>query len=766
MKRPILHYLLLFFCLLSTVQAQYPQTPFPQTNGVIHTAVINGTTLYIGGNFTLVGGQARNNVASINLSTGNVNTWNPNANGTVYTITVQGAAAYLGGDFTTINGTSRSRLASVNATTGNLNTWNPGASGTVRAIAVKGTTVYVGGSFATTGGQPRNNLAALTTTNNNAQAWDPNANGAVTGLMLSGNALYVVGEFTTIGGSPRGYGAEVNTAGNTLTAWNPNADGPIRAIVPGAGQILYVGGLFNNIGGVGRSHLAALDSSSGAAESWNPGTNGEVRGLAAFGSTLYMVGAFTTVAGKVRQCVAAVNLTNGELDPWGPAVDNTVNTLAVNVNNVVIGGLFNMVAGQTTTNLAALPPVTCVPSPPNGLNDVTRCNHGPVTFSANAVGGNLVVEWSTDGILYGYPGATSPEYQLGVGNVLNIWARVRNTVTGCASEPVTAKGIAQVCSELPAITFSGSSPAGMTDGLPNVAKFRGQQDVLYVAGEGCLYVADAFNHSIRKVSATGVVTTIAGNGIRGNVNGPQASARFNMPSGLAMDVNNNTLYIADKNNHCIRRINFTTGQVETVAGSGSGFADGVGTAAKLRYPTSITFLNGYLYIADNGNHAIRCLNLGTLQLTTLAGNGTAGYAEGIGAAAQFSSPWTVRTNGTVLYVTDSDNHCIRQVQLSGQTSTLAGNGSSGLVNGTLDKVRFNKPMGLWVEGSTLYITDHNNRCVRAIIAGQASTVSGNGQPGTKVGTTSQYVSPVSVCTNGTGKIYVSDGALHQIREVE
>jgi len=178
-----------------------------------------------------------------------------------------------------------------------------------------------------------------------------------------------------------------------------------------------------------------------------------------------------------------------------------------------------------------------------------------------------------------------------------------------------------------------------------------------------LYVADFYNYLIRKiVISTGVVTTVAGTGSGGASNGTGTSASFNYPSGITTDGTN--LYVADYCNHLIRKIVISTGVVTTLAGTGSsGSANGTGTSASFNRPRGITTDGTNLYVADFNNHLIRKIVISTGAVTTLAGTGSSGSANGTGTSASFYNPRGITTDGTNLYVADTSNHLIRKIVL-------------------------------------------------------------------------------------------------------
>jgi sugar lactone lactonase YvrE len=237
-----------------------------------------------------------------------------------------------------------------------------------------------------------------------------------------------------------------------------------------------------------------------------------------------------------------------------------------------------------------------------------------------------------------------------------------------------------------------------------------------VDGAGNVYVADTLNHTLRKVSSLGAVSTLAGStGTAGSVDGVGSAARFNRLQGLAIDGGNN-LYVADTNNHTIRKVALSTGAVAGLAGN-SGSMDGAGSVARFTFPTGVAIDSaGTLYVADTENHTIRTIPPSGL-VSTLAGlAGSPGSADGTGGAARFDSPTDVAVDlsGNV-YVADTDNFTIRKVVPStGSVSTLAGlAGVSGSTDGSGSAVRFFGPTGIAVDTSgSLYVADTNNHTVR------------------------------------------------------
>jgi len=208
--------------------------------------------------------------------------------------------------------------------------------------------------------------------------------------------------------------------------------------------------------------------------------------------------------------------------------------------------------------------------------------------------------------------------------------------------------------------MAGSS--GSANGTGSAARFNTPYGVA-VDSAGNVYVADNGNHTIRKVSAAGVVTTLAGlAGSGGSADGTGSAARFSLPNGVAVDSAGN-VYVADFNNHTIRKVT-PAGVVTTLAGRAGSFgsADGTGGAARFIFPTDVAVDSaGNVYVADTGNYAIRKVTAAGV-VTTLAGNaGVSGSADGAGSVARFYRPSDVVVdNAGNLYVADSGNNTIRK----------------------------------------------------------------------------------------------------------
>ena len=255
--------------------------------------------------------------------------------------------------------------------------------------------------------------------------------------------------------------------------------------------------------------------------------------------------------------------------------------------------------------------------------------------------------------------------------------------------------------------------------------------------QGNLYVADTLNHVIRKISSAGAVTTLAGSpGTSGSVNGVGGNAQFSSPYGVAVDSAGN-VYVADAGNNTLRKIT-PGGSVSTFAGrdgSNAGNLDGNGADARFNSPSGVTIDRaGNVYVADTNNHTIRKISsAGTV--TTLAGAaGSKGSSDGIGLKARFNGPTGIAVDsaGTV-FVADTVNGTIRRITAAGVVSTIAGlAGSSGAVDGTGNAVRFSTPYGVAIDSAgNIFIADSGNNTVRKGVVSSAGTVTIQTQPKTQ-----------------------------------
>ena len=299
-----------------------------------------------------------------------------------------------------------------------------------------------------------------------------------------------------------------------------------------------------------------------------------------------------------------------------------------------------------------------------------------------------------------------------------------------------------------------------------------------------------------QLNIAGTVTTFAGpnnaaciaNGGScpiGSIDAIGTAARFRGPWGITTDGLN--LFVADNNGNTIRKIVIATGQVTTLVGTATtigGFNDGIGAAAQFNLPTGATTDGTNLFIADSGNHTIRKVVISTGQVTTFAGPDNAtcqanaavcpsGTTDGAASVARFNKPSGITMDGTNLYVTDLGNNTIRKIVIAtGQVSTLAG--TTGLAfGGSADGIgtgaQFFKPYGLVTDGTNLYVADTGNHTIRQIVIATQLVSTIAGSPGlfgaiNGTGSAARFNNPSYVTTDGTN-LYVADSVNYIIRKL-
>ncbi|MBI4625811.1 MAG: hypothetical protein HY736_21645, partial [Verrucomicrobia bacterium] len=325
-------------------------------------------------------------------------------------------------------------------------------------------------------------------------------------------------------------------------------------------------------------------------------------------------------------------------------------------------------------------------------------------------------------------------------------------------------------------TLAGAAGSvGSADGIGSAARFTGPSGVA-VDGSGNVFVADPGNGTVRRVTAAGNVTTVAGTpGLFGGQDGTGGAARFKGLSGIAVDRSGN-LFVADQDNGTIRRIT-AAGLVTTLAGTagGRGSADGIGSAAQFNFPSSVAVdASGNLFVADKGNSAIRRITADGV-VTTFAGTaGSSGSADGSGSAARFSFPNHVAADaGGNLFVADRGNSTIRKITAAGVVTTLAGTpGSNGSTDGSGGGARFNFPTSVAVDaGGNVFVADPNNSTIRKITAaGVVTTLAGLAGPsgiGSADGTggAARFNFPNGVAVDGSGNVFVADSGNNMIRRI-
>ena len=317
-------------------------------------------------------------------------------------------------------------------------------------------------------------------------------------------------------------------------------------------------------------------------------------------------------------------------------------------------------------------------------------------------------------------------------------------------------------------TLAGSGSPAYGDGVGVSASFAVPWGIA-VDSNGTVYVADRANQRIRKITASGSVTTLAGFGTISFSDGFGTAAQFNSPYGVGVDING-TVYVVEYDNNRVRKIS-PSGNVTTLAGSGNAaYADGVGALAFFQNPQGVAVdLNGTVYVADTNNFRIRKVSpLG--NVTTYAGKGDIGVTDGNGVDASFGCPVAIAVDSDgCLYVVEQSYHKIRKINSSRSVTTIAGSGIGTYADGVGIAASFRDPTGIAVDSyGWLYIADRDNSRIRTISPlGNVTTLAGSGDLSYAdgVGTAASFVSPLGVAVDSTGTVYVSDEQNHRIRKI-
>ena len=265
-------------------------------------------------------------------------------------------------------------------------------------------------------------------------------------------------------------------------------------------------------------------------------------------------------------------------------------------------------------------------------------------------------------------------------------------------------------------TIAGSPGiSGYLNGVGTAARFN-QPGGICLDDIGNIYVTDNFNNRIRKIDTTGNVTTIVGSGAQGYVDSTGLNAVLNVPRDICIDSSYDFIYFVDRNN-VIRKLELNNSRVTTFAGDGiAGFIDGSSDTARFNFPSSVDIDDqGNIYVADRDNHAIRKIDTAGI-VSTIAGNGFSGFVDGSSAIARFNRPVNTGIDeyGNI-YVTDFSNRRIRKINTNNVVSTFAGDGISGLINGPADSSRIGEVFDIEViDSNTVFFTDASNELIRLI----------------------------------------------------
>ena len=602
-----------------------------------------------------------------------------------------------------------------------------------------------------------------------------------TGLSLIAGNIGGPGSVNATGVAARFYnplGIATDTAGNLYVADSSNYT--IRKITP-TGVITTLAGTPRVVGSADGSGAAARFNQPAGITADTAGnvfvadqTNQTIRKITPAGVVTTLAGT-AGVSGNADGSGAAAQFWN----PYGIAADTAGNLYEADQGNNTIRKITP--AGIVTT----LAGTAGVSGNADGIGAAALFNQ-PAGIAADIAGNLFVADLSNQTIRKITPA--------GVVTTLAGTAGVHGNAdgSGAAAQFWNPYGIAADTAGNVYVADSANStvrkitPAGVVTTLAGKARIQGSADGSGAAAQfynpqgiaadtaGNLYVADSNNNTIRKITAAGVVTTLAGTAsVQGSADGTGSAAQFSYPFGITADMAGN-VFVADQGNNTIRKIT-PAGAVTTVAGTPGvrGSADGSGAAAQFNYPDGITAdTAGNLFVADSGNHTIRKITPAGV-VTTLAGTaGVYGSADGSGAAAQFNSPIGIAadTAGN-LFVADTGNQIIRKITPAGLVTTLAGTaGVVGSANGNRSAAQFYNPFGIAADtAGNLYVADSANSTVRKITpAGVVTTLAGTARVQGSAdgsGAAAQFNSPIGIAADTAGNLFVADTSNQTIRKI-
>jgi hypothetical protein len=367
----------------------------------------------------------------------------------------------------------------------------------------------------------------------------------------------------------------------------------------------------------------------------------------------------------------------------------------------------------------------------------------------------------------------------GGGRVLLVGLAVGVLLALEAVTPAVAEAAVTPTSTITTLAGNGAALATGDGGPATAASLNQPRGRPAVGPDGSIYVADTFNNKVRRITPDGTISTFAGTGAHGysGDGGPAVNASLSWPHDVAVD-GSGTVYIADAANSRIRRVT-PDGIIRTVAGTGvAGFnGDRIqATAARLNRPKALVIAGSVLWFSDGDNHRIRRVDLSSGIITTVAGTGVAGFAGDGGPAtrARIRAPRAIeRDRQGNLFFADSQNNRIRRIGIDGLIRTVAGNGVAGFGGdgGPATRAKLNTPRGLTVVDGILYIADSDNSRVRRVDlrTGIITTLAGNGArrfagDGGAARQASLY-NPRGVSIDPRGRLLIADTLNNRIRTV-
>ena len=344
----------------------------PQPNNLVKAILINGSDIYIGGDFSMVASDSIQHLAKVNNTDGSADTtWKPSPNGGVYSLVSVENYLYCGGSFTTMQDSlSIKYLARVKLSDGTVDsTWHPNPNDFVNSIFYDAPYLYLGGEFTSICEEARYRAAKLDTSGALSASWAPNINNSVKMITVADGYVYIGGQFKTVNSVTRYALARLETSNGNLDAtWNPdvhsdnysqtNYDGEVGTVycMVKESDDITIGGHFITLNGLKRSKIAKINSDGTVDDSWYAGNiNSSIRAVAVDGNDVYIGGYFTQIGSITRNRLAKLSALDGSLNSdWNPNANYYVDAIVVTTGSVFCGGVFWEIGGKSRNSIAKL----------------------------------------------------------------------------------------------------------------------------------------------------------------------------------------------------------------------------------------------------------------------------------------------------------------------------------------------------------------------------------------------------------------------------
>jgi hypothetical protein len=335
------------------------QNWFPFPNGSVEDIEVNtASTIFVGGGFTSVGGQARNFLAEVSTTTAAATAWTADTDGLVTDLHKISSTLYIAGGFHDVKGSVRDYLAAVNVSDGNPTSWDPVPDNPVTSISSSGSTIFVSGDFSTINGQAASKVAGINAANEALSDWRAPIGGQVYVVAAHANNIFIGGSISSFNAQSRSGIALIDELNGKLLSWNPSLDGVAMTIAYYSGKY-YVGGSFSTVNGQPRGNIASFDSTTFDLLAWNPSLDGGVRYLEADNSKLYVLGDFANVDATPRNLMASFDTTTGSLTGWDPNPSLWwLNEVVLSNNILWVGGGISEAFGQQRNSFLAFDTAT------------------------------------------------------------------------------------------------------------------------------------------------------------------------------------------------------------------------------------------------------------------------------------------------------------------------------------------------------------------------------------------------------------------------